>query len=367
MQDTPAETSSNVEYSSSVHAVKCGVPQIKHLWEICQNYPNNDNNDNLLDQIVAYAIVNPDTEHIYKIELGKNLDTTKSPNEAPNQSSWLKNCSKSLREGENMNCVISGSYALWTLTKMFYGHKDPGWKSNDIDMFIMNRAKNARHSPSGGLLDIVHTTDKTPEEVISNFDLPCCRVAFDMNYTFYVSIHALYSIITRKIKLPRYLKEENTFREVLNRYEIEYPSEIECPSEKKCINTYHTKLVTRMAERIKKYQSRGFSFQWYDTDYVLPWIKQRFRYIDFETEKEPKFLSPAVNTDKLPISNEFKTIIKRIGLDLSGIEKVWDTEIQKKIKVIDLINSLSEVDPKYTKEYTEHLKELYHMIAERIN
>lgn len=363
MEETPAETSSNVGYSSSVHTVKCGVPQIKHLHEIFQNnyYHENLNRDNLLDQITAYAIVNPDVEHIYKIELGKNLDT-ENLDRPPNQDSWLKNCSKSLREGENMNCVIAGSYALWTLTKMFNGHVDPGWKSNDIDMFIMNRAKNARHSPSGGLLDIVHTTDKTPEEVISNFDIPCCRVAFDMNYTFYVSIHALYSIITRKIKLPRYLKEEKTFREVLNRYENECPPDYEY-----AINTYHTTLITRMAERIKKYQSRGFSFQWYDTDYVLPWIKQRFRYIDFETEKEPKFLPPAVNTDKIPILDEFKTIIKRIGLDLSGIEKVWDTEIQNKLKVINLMYSLSEIDPKYKKEYTEHLKELYHMIAERIN
>lgn len=303
------------------------------------------NRDNLLYQITAWSIVNPDKEYIYKIELGKNLDT-ENPNGPSNQNSWLKNCSVSLRNGENMNCVVAGSYALWTLTKMFNGHTDPGWKSNDIDMFITNRGKHARHSPAGGLLDIVHTTDKTPEEVISNFDLPCCRVSFDMNYTFYVSIHALYSIITKKIKLPRYLKKEKTFRQVLNRYENECPPDYEY-----VINEYHTKLVNRMTERIKKYQSRGFSFQWYDTDYVLPWIKQRFRYIDFEMVKE-------VLPGKIEIPLQYYNIIRELGSNVSEMETVWCEEVQKQLRVIKCMHALVVVEPKYMNEYTHLVKKL---------
>lgn len=345
MQNSPVETSSNVDYSSSVHTVKCGlqIPQINSLSDICK-FSKNPNKDNLLDLIVAYATINPNEEHIYKLELTK----TQNGSGAPNASSWLNNCFKSLADGENMNCVVAGSYALWTLTKMFNGHTDPGWKPSDIDMFIMNRDKNSRHSPAEGLLDIVHSTDKTPEEVITNFDIPCCRVAFDMNYTFYVSIHALYSIITKKIKLPLYLKEGMTFENVLNKYETDHPKITNVG----IIKDYHTKLITRMRERIKKYQSRGFSFQWYTTDYILPWIKQRFTYIDFDMEKDYDY-------KKCRISNEYRIIIDYLGLVVSDMESIWCDEVQKQLDVINLMRTLSQVDQKYAKDYTELTEKLY--------
>ncbi len=339
MQRSQEETTSNVEYSSSVHTVKCGVPEIKHLWDFCQ-ISYDPKREQRCDQVTAWCITNPDKEHIYKIELKhKSFKDDKS---RTNQYSWLENCTKSLQEGETMNCVVAGSYSLWTLEKMFRGN--PNWKPNDIDMFIMNRAKNARHSPSDGLLDIVHTKDKTPEEVISNFDLPCCRVAFDMNYTFYVSIHAIYSLISKKIKLPRYLKEKKTFKEVLKKYDLD--NEIRSKS---MIETYHNMLVTRMIERIKKYQSRGFSFQWYDTDYILPWIKQRFSYVDF---------SKKIQVNKPEIPYEYHEIIYELGSTVSEMEIVWCEDVQKQLHVIKLMYPLSRVEPRYRIEYTQLVKKL---------
>lgn len=315
MQQSPAETTSNVEDSSSVYTVKCGVPPIKHLWQFCQNsyYPQREQ---LIDQITAWCIMNPDKEHIYKIELSHDVVDSGNTQLGPNHGSWLTNCAKSLQDGETMNCVVAGSYALWTLEKMFNNYKTPSWKANDIDMFIMNRKKNARHSPSGGLLDIVHTTDKTPEEVVSNFDLPCCRVAFDMNYTFYVSIHVIYALITKKIKLPLYLKESDSFKKVLKRYETNNDV-----ISKPTIETYHNMLVSRMGERIKKYQSRGFSFQWYETDYILPWIKQRFSYVDFEAPKEPLYVPPPKKEDEIP--EEFKHVVRSLNLKPEDMKTLW--------------------------------------------
>src|SRR5665648_668679 len=105
-----AETSSNVELVETPHTVTCGVPEIKSLddimyWEI------DDHNKvyEIRQQIIAYTTTNPDEEHIYKLELGINMDL----NDTSAGNSWMKNCMKSLEAGETMNSVVAGSYALW--------------------------------------------------------------------------------------------------------------------------------------------------------------------------------------------------------------------------------------------------------------
>lgn len=330
METNTAEASSNVELGSTPYTVTCGVPQINCLDDI---WHYNQTGDKILEQVVGWVTLNPDTEHIYRFEM-KPL-VLPDDDRSISANSWLKNCIRSLQSNEQMDCIIAGSYALWTLTYMMYGYKNPGWKANDIDMFLLNRAQHARHSPSGGLLDIVHTTDKTPEEVITNFDLPCCRVAFSPHtYTFYVSIHALYSIVTQKVLLPRYLKKDISFRQVLGSFEMDLPSNRSVT----IVKMYHDKLIQRMAERVQKYQSRGFSFQWYNTDYILPWIKQRFCYVDFDTTKDP-FPKPLVMDTKIT--------------DL----------IRQKERILKLVKRLALEDPSYERAVKIHSKELEAMIG----
>ena len=256
--------------------VKCGIPEITSLGDISKSLV-------LQEQVIEFSKNNPSTEHIYKFELPEDgLDLTNMSNHA----GWWKNCLRSRENHESMNCVVAGSYALWTLSQFLNKHN---WKPGDIDLFLLNRTQHARHNPGDGLLDIVHTMDKTAEEVIINFDLPCCRVAFDTNYTFYVSIHALTAILSKNVYLPSYLKDGTKFKYLLQKYELS-------PSNQKggTVDFYHTFLINRMQDRIKKYQSRGFSIQWYDTEYILPWIKQRFAYVNFDLMK-----STLPSTEKL--------------------------------------------------------------------
>jgi len=323
------EASSSVGFdtgvNSVVHTVKCGVPQIDNLETLCSG----TDNDDIIEQIKAWVNLNPDTEHIYKFEIQKGTSTYNNPDDMSGAGSWFKNCLRSLQSNESMNCVVAGSYALWTLAEMIFHCRDVGWKANDIDIFLLGRAQHARRGSGdkGGLLDIVHTTDKTPVEVITNFDIPCCRVAFDMNYTFYVSIHALYSIFTKKVMLPEYLKTSDGFMRVLDRYQLDVPSKIGT-SGSRVIVDYHKRLIARMDERIKKYQSRGFSFQWYSTDYILPWIKQRFAYVDFDLMKEPP----------------------------KKEKNLLEEKIAQKWNVIHAVESIIKQDPSNKQLYTQALK-----------
>ena len=43
--------------------------------------------------------------------------------------------------------------------------------------------------------------------------------------------------------------------------------------------------INRMVERIHKYESRGFKAQSYETCVILPWMIHRFKYADFERER----------------------------------------------------------------------------------
>lgn len=331
------EASSNVG-RLDMHTVKCGVPlseedkywvpknvpEIKNLNSI-NPYQGGKERYHLISQIEEWVKYNPDTEHIYTFHLGKMEDR---PN-CPNASSWLKNCIKSLSDNEQMGCVVAGSYALWTLEVFIKGYQSK-WKPSDVDLFVLNREKHARHSPAGGMLDIVHTTDKTPVDVITNFDLPCCRVAFDMNYTFYVSIHALYSVLKGKVMVPRYLKTGVSFKAVLRKYHVDIPDD---ENKRNFVVGYYDRMADRMTERIMKYQSRGYSFQWYDTDYVLPWIRQRFAYVDFD-------------------------LVKEINNDRDWDQVKYEEEAQKLNNIISTVTNFIDIDPIYRTALDKHKSNL---------
>ena len=194
-------------------------PKIQNLWEICQtNY--NPGREKIIKQVKDWISTNPDKDHIYKIQLNKNMkgEYQDAGISGINQTNWLTNCFKSDTE-----CMIAGSYALWVFSKMVTGYSVL-WKPNNINIFMLGKEKNAKCAP-GDLLEIIHTEHQTPEDLISSFSLPCCRVGFDMNYTFYFSIRALYSIFSKKISIPKEIIEKNS-------------------------------------KQIKKYQRRGFSSEY---------------------------------------------------------------------------------------------------------
>ncbi len=172
---------------------------------------------------------------------------------------------------------VGGSTALHYITCYLKGENNVNWKSTDVDLFFLNCVVNSRMEGAPGALDFVFCKEKTIEDVLLNFDLPCCRVGFDMKYNFYISAQALVSIFTGKMYLPSFFSTPHDFTQKLAEY-------------KDLESGWHHQSVTKMIvnrfyERVKKYQSRGFKTVYTNLDYMLPWVQNRFTYIDFSVKK----------------------------------------------------------------------------------
>ena len=340
-------------------------PQLEQLSDLFTDYVGGTIKSQIFYDILAYSEKYPSEEHIYKFDLGKFMDTYTRPHGDSNPDSkhnnWIRNCVSSLQNGEDMNCIVAGSYALWVLEKMI--GDSHGWKPSDMDFFLLGREQHARHNPFDGLLDIVHTKEKTPCEVISNFDLPCCRVAFDMNYTFYVSIHALTAILTGKVFIPEYLLKPEKFKSILQQYVFEIPPDIP----KLAISQYHDQLISRMGERIKKYQSRGFSIQKYETSYILPWIKERFTYVDFDMMKQPEMdldgLEKMITTLK---SESSPSVIAKRLRPLHDLYRSHNS-IMAKLDLIENVSGIAVKHNEYMVPRNKHLDQLFQMIVSHKN
>lgn len=159
---------------------------------------------------------------------------------------------------------------LNNVTVKLYGEFTP----NDTDIFFLNSQVNHRMVLPG--IDFVHTKAKTVEELLLNFDLPCCRAAFNSKYDFWISAQCLSSILTGQYYLPRYLTNAIEFSKILATYR----------SGKGMDNDCEKLLFKRIIERMKKYDTRGFKCILIDTEEVQPWIKNRFHYGEWKCEKE---------------------------------------------------------------------------------
>ena len=307
---------------------ECSLPEISDLTEITQNWKPDEG---LVSLIIDYSRRYPEKEHIYVFKLNKGADHL-DINDTSSTGSWLKNCLRNVKKGNDNKFVVAGSHALWVLARNLHSSFDSKWKPGDIDLFLLDQEQHSRCNLGG--MDLIQTKDKTPQEVLENFDLPCCRVGFDSNYTFYASIHALAAIFSKKVYLPLYLKQRLSFVNKLKEFEENVPPEYE-----RChINSYYQRLVDRFVERIRKYQSRGFSFQWYETDYVLPWIKTRFHYIDFAkniiTEQQKKYIKDErERVNKLGKIKKLKLLIKH-GEDVLNPDDI--EELRKQLEELNV-------------------------------
>lgn len=182
------------------------------------------------------------------------------------------------------NIYVAGSYVLrqlldhlfkYTETTEHVNPFDFRWKSNDIDLFLVDcKTEGSGRNKMGKGLDIVITPDKTIEDLLLGFDLPVCRVGFGMDGTYYVSIQAMYSILQRKMNIPIYFKNKESAYLVLKN---------QCSPHYYGNNNNNNKdlplfLVDRFYERLKKYSGRGFGVKWINTTTVVDWIKRRSAY-----------------------------------------------------------------------------------------
>jgi hypothetical protein len=190
---------------------------------------------------------------------------------------------------------IAGSAAVHYVQSHVANYSTLHWKPNDADMFTLGCKVNNRYSL--GIIDIVQAKEETIEELLLNFDLGCCRAAFDRHLNIWVSIQCLSAIFNHKYPMPKYMKDRTTFLSYLsnNRTGSIIPNH----------GGAEDMMYVRFMNRIKKYSDRGFGVTWINTTKALPWIKNRFHYAewkpqsDVESEKEVEEKTFANDEDKL--------------------------------------------------------------------
>lgn len=219
---------------------------------------------NFQKQLTEFVKCHPSLDFVYRFDL-------------PEDTSFFGGlkCLSLLPSDTGKGVFIGGSSALLHLDCYYRGKVSTNWKSNDIDFFYLNCDKNTRMEGKIQGIDMIFCKDTSIESVLLNFDLPCCRVGIDFKYNFYVSAQALVALFTRKMYLPLYFQASETFEDVLNQFPtVEGLS----GNLRKMVQK---QIIQRFYERIKKYQSRGFKTVFVKEEYMLPWLENRFTYIDF--------------------------------------------------------------------------------------
>ena len=238
-------------------------------------------NDDFRQELVEYVKENPEIDWVYHIDLP----------EPEKYGYGGQTIEKGLMNGHiqlhklpydtGKGLFVGGSCALKKLMDYI---KQPrsSWENNDVDLFFMGCDKNSRleddHTPNG--LDFVFCKDKTIEEVLLNFDLPCCRVGFDFKYNFYVSAQALCAIFSGKMYLPRYMKDDEIFTTQLRHF-YDHGK----PKAGGHVDSIIDLIINRLRSRIIKYSERGFKVEYSEDNYELPWVKNRFTYNDLEEDE----------------------------------------------------------------------------------
>jgi len=219
--------------------------------------------------LIQFIKRNPDVDFVYNMKLPKYRESD------VNRNLFQGHASLSALPDEMCNGIfIGGSSALISVQGYFKGNANINWKSNDVDVFYLNCKSNSRMNNAPGNMDWIFCKEKTIEDVLLNFDLPCCRVGYDFKYNYYISAQALVAILTGKMYLPEYFKTQFDFEAKLNEYEFSGEEEYK--------HTLTKMIINRFYERVKKYQSRGFKSVYTHLDYILPWVKNRFTYVVWE-------------------------------------------------------------------------------------
>jgi hypothetical protein len=183
---------------------------------------------------------------------------------------------------QNTKNVIAGSKAVATLLELLRteqkkaivdGVKGCGpylklaehFKPDDTDIFFLDCKEISRLKYEN--VDIIHLKVSTVTDLLNTFDLNCCKTAMNMDKTiFWVSYQCLYTMLTGNCFLPKYLTSRELFQKIYTKSRRIYGTGF-ILFEQKCNATY-----LRYETRIGKYKDRGYTFQYIDTDKILPCI-----------------------------------------------------------------------------------------------
>lgn len=165
--------------------------------------------------------------------------------------------------------VVAGSAALYsfiTANKLMPRDQTNAWKEEtDTDIFILNSKEN--HRRKMGKTDFVHSKETTVADLLLNFDLPCCRIATNTRYEYWISAQCLASILTGQYSIPSYVTDCDNFKLILQKNGLGSPNP--------AIENF---LHERLRDRIAKYSRRGFVPTYTTSSEVLPWMRNRFHY-----------------------------------------------------------------------------------------
>lgn len=145
------------------------------------------------------------------------------------------------------------------------------WTPGDTDIFMLNAKKPDRMTVAGGTIDMVHATETSIPELLLNFDLPCCRAAYDGQYNWYISVQCLTAMVTGQYRIPHYLTDRSSFLGIF----VKARANLTPTAKGRSFAEY---MFNRLTDRIQKYSQRGFTAITYQTDVILPWVKTRFSY-----------------------------------------------------------------------------------------
>jgi hypothetical protein len=163
-----------------------------------------------------------------------------------------------------------------TIMKKLPGHflnVTTWFKPGDTDIFFINSPDHYRFQAFN--VDFVYTKIDTVQNLLLNFDLPCCRTAYNHEEIFYVSAHCLKAILTGSYYLPAFISNLKEFTAIMKEHKS---AEHDFFNEKFVYDRIHLRMNT--------YLKRGFKCQFVETDIVPNWIITRFHYAAWKTSQQ---------------------------------------------------------------------------------
>lgn len=199
------------------------------------------------EEIIKWANENPCTDHIFSIDPSRSV-----------KYDFGKQC-------------VAGSAALHYVYRQLFPTREITWKSNDVDIFILDAGINNRSLV--GNTDVVLVKERTVEELLLNFDLPVCRVAYDFSDKTWISAQCIAALFTNRQNLSENLKDLRSFTEVFLRNTTQLNDHVK------------TNVIShsygRFMLRLEKYQKRGFDVNWHRVaEPNISWVKTKFSYIE---------------------------------------------------------------------------------------
>lgn len=245
---------------------------------------------NVVNEIVTWTMAHPVDDYVIRLPLPYGAPPTL----------------QSLKPLGNIDAYVAGSNALHRYLTHMNETGQLKWKASDADIFFLNQVVNNRLPVDS--IDIVQCKEKTVEELLINFDLPICRVAYNFAYDFWISAQCVAAIHTRKQNCPSYLRDKITFTRLL---QLAKSSDGVKRDDVATNATKNGMLYSRFVDRVTKYQNRGYGINWIDTNKIIPWVINRFHYAEWLMTELPiaDKVDTHVNTNNVTKDEKPKEIV----------------------------------------------------------